>query len=271
MKHGSLFVTVQPKGEASVRLFCFPHAGGGPVSFYPWNGLLGPEIECVGVQYPGRGQRWHESSFLSLAELVDEIVSGWGELPEKTFAFYGHSFGGLVAFEVARRLRTAGMRGPEWLFIGSSRAPQLDLLHPPLHELPDEAFVDAVQTRYGGIPAAIRAEREVMDLFLVPMRADLTAYERYRMEEDAPLAVPITAFSGAEDFSVPSACMEGWAQQTEAAFELKILPGGHFFAQDSQAVITDGIRKRLLEQGCGQLTSATHRCSTCAEEGARQE
>ncbi len=240
------------------------------MSFFPWNGLLGPEIECVGVQYPGRGQRWRDPAHLSMAELVEEIFNGWGELSEKAFAFYGHSFGGLVAFEVARRLRRAGVKGPEWLFVGSSRAPQLDLLHPPIHELPDEAFLDAMQTRYGGIPAAIRAEQELMDLFLAPMRADLTAYERYRMEEEAALTIPITAFAGAEDHSVPLECMKGWSLQTDSAFELKVLHGGHFLMQSSQAAVTDDIRKRLLQQDRGRNTLEMQPCCECAEEEARQ-
>jgi medium-chain acyl-[acyl-carrier-protein] hydrolase len=259
---------VQPKAAARLQLYCFPHAGGAPVSFFPWNALLGPEIECIGVQYPGRGQRWSERSCASLAELVEEIFSGWEEIPAKPFAFYGHSFGGLLAFELARRLRLAGRPGPEWLFVGASRAPQLDLLHPPIHHLPDAEFVDAMQSRYGGIPAAIRAEREMMELFMVPMRADLKAYELYRMEEEAPLAIPITAFSGTEDVAVPSSCMEGWAVQTEAGFELKIVPGGHFFAQDGLRAVTECMRERLLRPGEGIAPVIESR--TWTEEGARQ-
>jgi surfactin synthase thioesterase subunit len=205
-----------------------------------------------------------------MAELVEEIYRGWGELSEKAFAFYGHSFGGLVAFEVARRLRRAGVKGPEWLFVGASRAPQLELLHPPIHELADEAFLDAMQTRYGGIPAAIRAEREMMDLLLVPMRADLTAYECYRMKEEAALPIPITAFAGAEDRSVPLECMQGWSLQTASGFELKVLAGGHFLTQSSQAAVADGIRERLLQRDRVRNTAKMPRCRECAGEGARQ-
>jgi surfactin synthase thioesterase subunit len=264
MTGGSLLMTAQAKPDAAVRLYCFPHAGGAPVAFFPWNGLLGAEIECVGVQYPGRAQRWREAACVSLRELVEEILSGWGARQEKTFAFYGHSFGGLVAFELARQLRRAGMPGPVWLFVGSSRAPQLDLLDSPIHELPDEAFLEALQSRYGAIPAAIREDPAVMDLFLGPMRADLTAYERYRMEEDAALTIPVTAFSGSEDHAVPSGCMEGWSLQTEAGFELKVVPGGHFFPQETLRTVTGTIRKRLLEQGHGHSI-----CCAPAGEGAR--
>jgi medium-chain acyl-[acyl-carrier-protein] hydrolase len=269
MKGGSLLVTVQPKAEARVRLVCFPHAGGGPVSFFPWNGLLGAEIECVGVQYPGRAQRWDEPARLSVDELVEEIFREWEGMEEKAFAFYGHSFGGLVAFEVARRLRRGGMPGPEWLFVGASRAPQLDLLHAPIHELADEDFLETLQARYGAIPAAIREDAEVMKLFLAPMRADLTAYERYRMQDEAPLAMPVTAFAGAEDFAAPASCMEGWSLQTEMGFEMKVVPGGHFFPQGSLKAMTECIRERLLEPGYGRDTLQDHRSHACAEEGAR--
>jgi len=266
MNGRSLFVTARQKPEAQMRLFCFPHAGGGPASFFSWNELLGPQIECVCVQYPGRSQRWREPARACMADLVEEIFSGWGEIPENAFAFYGHSFGGLVAFEVARRLRRGAMPGPEWLFVGASRAPQLDLVQPPIHELPDEEFVEAVQARYGGIPAAIRADREALDLFLGPMRADLTAYERYSMEEEAALAIPITAFAGAQDRSVPPRCMQGWAMQTEAAFELKALHGGHFFTQDTLTAVTDGIRERLLQHGDRRDTTELNRSCTRAEK-----
>jgi medium-chain acyl-[acyl-carrier-protein] hydrolase len=264
---GSWFMTAQPKPEAAVRLYCFPHAGGAPVAFFPWNALLGPEIECVGVQYPGRGQRWSEPACLSMSELADAIFEGWGEASGKKFAFYGHSFGGLVAFELTRRLRRAGRPGPAWLFVGASRAPQLDLLHPPIHQLPDEDFLNDLQTRYGAIPAAIREDRAVMDLFLGPMRADLTAYERYRMEEGAALDVPVTAFAGSEDSAAPPSCMEAWAQQTAASFELKRVPGGHFFPQSSLGMVTGWIRKRLLEDGAQRRAAAAE---ARAGEGARR-
>jgi medium-chain acyl-[acyl-carrier-protein] hydrolase len=257
MSGSSLFVTAQQKPGAQVRLFCFPHAGGGPPSFFAWNGLLGPQIECVCVQYPGRAQRWREPARSSLADLVEEIASRWEEVPPKAFAFYGHSFGGLVAFETARRLGSAAVPGPEWLFVGASRAPQLDLCFPPIHELPDEQFVDAVNARYGGIPEQIRADPEALDLFLRPMKVDLQAYELYRMEEEAVLTVPITAFAGAEDRSVPPHRMQGWGMRTQARFELKVLPGGHFFTQDNLKAVTDRVREQLLAPGGRQNTTET--------------
>ena len=248
MDRGSLFVISGKKPNAEIRLFCFPHAGGGPASFFAWNALLGPRIECVSVQYPGRAQRWREPGLTSMSELVHEITENWVDNSAKPFAFYGHSFGGLVAFEVVRRLRQKQMPGPEWLFLGASRAPHLEHWQTPIHTLPDEEFITALQDRYEGIPSAIRADRETLNLFLSSMRTDLKAYENYSMKEDAALAIPIAAFAGAEDHSVSPARMQGWEMQTEVGFQMKVLSAGHFFTNGCLEIVTDCIRDCLLER-----------------------
>jgi surfactin synthase thioesterase subunit len=268
MNPGSLFIIAGKKPKAEIRLFCFPHAGGGPASFFSWNALLGPRIECVSLQYPGRAQRWREAGLTSMGDLVREIAENLEEAAAGRFAFYGHSFGGLVAFEVTRRLRQDGMPGPDWLFVGATRAPQLDHWQSPIHSLPDEEFVTVLQDRYGGIPAAIRADRETLNLFLGSMRTDLKAYENYRMKEGAALAIPVTAFAGAEDHSVSPARMVGWETQTEAGFQMKVLPAGHFFTNGNLETVTNCIRDSLLERFDFQKMSGQEiLCSDGEERG----
>ena len=88
MNSSADFLVVQPRRYAAVRLFCFPHAGGGPSAFFSWLPLLGPEIECVSVQYPGRGQRVKEQPVTRIAELVRVISTGISSFADKPFAFY---------------------------------------------------------------------------------------------------------------------------------------------------------------------------------------
>ena len=246
MDSNSVFFVAQPRPGAALRLLCFPHAGGAPTAFFPWNALLGPEIECVCVQYPGRGQRFREEPLTSISSLVDGIVRRFGDLSSKPFAFYGHSLGGWVAFEAARRLRRMGMPAPEHLFVGASRPPHLGLAFSPIHMLSEAEFIEALQARYGGIPAVIYQDRELLNLFMAAMRADFTAYEQHRLEHEAPLPVPITAFAGAEDTAVTAASMEEWAMHTDAEFESKLLPGGHFFPPSSIAALIETIRDRVI-------------------------
>jgi medium-chain acyl-[acyl-carrier-protein] hydrolase len=233
---GSNFVVFRPRPAATFRLFCFPHAGGAPVTFFPWATQCSEEIEIVCLQYPGRAHRLREQSPTSVRQLVDGILWEIGDLSEKPFAFYGHSLGGVVAFELTRALRHLGRPGPRHLYIGAARPPQMVSSRPPIHMLPDGDFVAAVN--YGGIPAAIAADSGAMEMFLPGLRGDFIAYETYQFRPSDPLAIPITIFGGAQDTAVLPECLEGWGQHTEAAFDIKLLPGGHFFPPAStQALI----------------------------------
>jgi surfactin synthase thioesterase subunit len=234
----SNFVVFRPRPAAAFRLFCFPHAGGAPVAFFPWTAQFSEEIECVCLQYPGRALRLREQSSTTVRQLVDGILREIDDLSERPFAFYGHSLGGIVAFELTRALRRLGRPGPRHLYVGAARPPQMASAYPSIHMLPDGDFVAAVNSRYGGIPSAIAADPGTMEMFLPSLRGDFTAYETYQFRPSDPLAIPITIFGGLQDTAVPPECLQGWKQHTDAAFDIKLLPGGHFFPPAStQALI----------------------------------
>ncbi len=231
--------------NAASRLFCFPHAGGGPVAFFDWSQRFGAQVECVSLQYAGRGPRLREQPLTSVEDLVGEIGCDLAELTDKPFAFYGHSFGGIVAFELTRQLRQSGLPGPGHLFVGATRPPHLELPYPPIHGLSDREFVNNVQSRYGGIPAAIYNDPEIMEMFLPAMRADFIAYETYRFKPGSPLDIPITAFAGAGDTAVQLESVHEWALHTVAGFDINVLPGGHFFPTTSGRELIDALQIRI--------------------------
>jgi medium-chain acyl-[acyl-carrier-protein] hydrolase len=245
VKHKSQFVIARAKPQAASRLFCFPHAGGGPVAFFDWSECLGAETECVSLQYAGRGPRLREEPRTSVEDLVEEIGSNFAAFADKPFAFYGHSFGGIVAFELARQMRRSGLPEPNHLFVGAARPPHLELPYPPIHGLADREFVENVQTRYGGIPAAIYRDPEVLEMFLPAMRADFTAYETYRFKPDDPLDIPITAFAGADDTAVQLESVREWTLHTVAGFDINVLPGGHFFPATSGSDLIRILQHRI--------------------------
>ena len=129
-----------------------------PRSFSGWGERLKPEIEVWTAQPRGRGMRFRERPFESVAEMVEEYYEALR--PTLTsgltvpFAFYGHSLGGLMAWELTRRLEADGLPLPQHLFIGATAPPHMGLLHARISHLPDEGFVEAIQERYGGIPPA---------------------------------------------------------------------------------------------------------------------
>lgn len=245
MNQGSLFVVPKSRADAPYRLFCFPYAGGSAAAFFDWSERLGADIECVAIQYAGRGKRLRERPFVRIEEIVGEVRRNFALWNDKPFAFYGHSFGATVAFELSRQLSRSGAPTPFHLFAGAARPPHLERPFPPISQLPDEEFLEAVQTRYGGIPREIYADREVLEFFLPALRADFAAFETYSFEPGEPLEAPITVFSGDQDSMVSVDVLDQWAIHTNAGLDVTVLPGGHFFNGQSAAQLVRELQIRM--------------------------
>ena len=114
-----------PNAQARLRLFCFPYAGAGASVFRAWTGAFGPDIEVCPVQLPGRETRHHEPSLRSFNELVPAVAAGLEPWLDRPFALFGHSLGGVVAYETARWLEATLGRSPAHLFISARRAPHV--------------------------------------------------------------------------------------------------------------------------------------------------
>src|SRR5512139_3085085 len=92
-------VRPRPDDTAMVRLVCFPYAGAGTAVYHGWADVLPPGVEVLLVRLPGREVRIKEPPFTSLAALVQAFAPILAERLEGPFAFFGHSMGGLIAFE----------------------------------------------------------------------------------------------------------------------------------------------------------------------------
>ncbi len=60
----------KPRPRARLRLFCFPHAGGGASAYKTWGDNLPEEIEVCAIQLPGREDRLGEAAFTSMPPLI---------------------------------------------------------------------------------------------------------------------------------------------------------------------------------------------------------
>ena len=230
-----------------MRLLCFPYAGGGASIYRTWPSSLPPEIEVLPVQLPGREARIREPAFTSLPPLIDGLLPALGRgLLDGPVAFFGHSMGALVAYELARALRDAGSPRPLHLFVSARRAPDLPARTAPIHALPEPEFRQRLR-ELNGTPEAVLEHPELMELLGPTLRADFTLIETYEPTSAPPLDCPITAFGGVDDPDVSEEEMAAWRRFTTAAFQLRMLPGDHFFlAQDSGEALRREIARALL-------------------------
>jgi surfactin synthase thioesterase subunit len=226
----SKWFSVRPaRGVAALRLFCFPHVGAGSSAFNLWQPACMPgNVELWTVRLPGREQRLSEKPFRRMEPLVEALYEAMAPQLSGRFAFYGHSLGAVVAFEMARKIRRQGGQGPIRLLVSAHTAPQVGLSRPPFHTLPDKEFVDALR-RLAGTPQEALENEDLMGLMMAALRADFEVDETYSYEEGPPLECPISAFGGIDDPDVSQADLEAWRTQTSQQFSLHMMEGDHFF------------------------------------------
>lgn len=240
---------------ADMTLVCFPYAGGSAASFHGWQDALQPEVDVRCVQLPGRGARWHEAPATDLRQLARTLAATLsGSLQDRPMCFFGHSMGGLLAFEVCRAMALENRRLPAHLFISGCAMPLHREPIPPYHELPDAALL-AVLRNYRGTPEAILRNPEAMELLLPAIRADFQMVSEYQLRGRPVLPVPLTVLYGQADSVRPEA-IKGWAAVTSRQFDSIGFEGGHFFIDSSRAAVLEHLRHTFFPER--QLTHDTH-------------
>ncbi len=238
------FPLQRPGADARLRLIALPFAGGAASAYRTWQDELPAWVEVCPVQLPGRETRFREPPFTRLAPLVGSLAEALTAYPDRPFALFGHSFGALIAFELARELRRQGLPRPQRLIVSGRGAPHLPPRHAPFHLLPDRQLLDELR-RLNGTPAAVLDHDELVRLILPTLRADFTAHETYSHTDEPPLDVPILALGGVQDRLAPFADLDAWRQHTAAGFELRMLPGDHFFIQSQRTLVLQCLSRYL--------------------------
>lgn len=221
----------------AVRLFCFPYAGGGTADYAKWPSELGPEVEVCVLQLPGRGKRLFDEPFFDMESLVERLVLVLAQRLDKPFAFFGHSMGALLAFEIARALRRKQMPQPSSLWVSGSEGPQTRSQKKHLHDLPEAELIKALRD-YNGTSSELLSNLEMMQLLLPGMRADFALVERYEYRAEALLSLPIHVVRGDADPYVDAQRASGWRLETTLPTHEHVFAGDHFFIHPHRAAIT---------------------------------
>ena len=238
------FICRRPLKDAPLRLFCFPYAGGGLTAFRSWLDYLPHNVEVQVLEMPGREAQLRLPSFVRVEPLIRAIADAMKDYEDRPFAFFGHSMGALVSFELSRLLRRAEMTPPRALLVSGRRPPQLPI-EPPTYNLPEEEFVAELR-EMGGTPEEVLRHPELLTLLLPTLRSDFELCQTYSYTEEPPFSFPITAFGGLNDKFVPREEMERWREQTTGSFQLRMFPGDHFFLHSSQALLLQMLSRDLV-------------------------
>jgi len=209
--------------------------------------LENQSIEVVAAQLPGRSGAAGDAPSVDLDLIVDTFADAIAPMIDRPHAFFGHSLGALVAFELARRLRDRRAAAPIHLFVSGAFAPQLPADSAPLRFIEGEtAFLEAVAAKYGGVPRIVLEQADLRASVVLALRADLTLTETYAYRSAPPLSCPISAYAGAADPIVTPERLAQWREQTCAEFSCRLFDGRHFYLNRARDTLLADVISRLF-------------------------
>ncbi len=224
-----------PSPTASGRVFCIPHAGCGASVFGNWPAER-DGVEFLPVELPGRLTRFNDRMPDTFQELAAALLGALRPYLDVPFAFFGHCWSALAAYEATAQLQRSGLPLPARLFVSSQVAPQDGPVGRML------GMDDAGLTTE--LEAAIREQGnnphpQLVAVYLRVLRVDIEVSRRYVIPEPLRLRCPISAIGWSDDTEVRPERMSGWAACGETTFD--VFPGRHHRFLDAPEVLLDAL------------------------------
>ena len=231
------------RSQADMSLVMFPYAGSGPFGYRAITQHMDDDVRCFSVCLPGRANCYKEPALNSVAEVVDLLLPDIAKIVEGPCIFFGHSFGAVLAYEIAAILQRTGRPMPQGLFVSGKAYMPFD--REPIHHLPSAAFMAGLK-EYGGIPPGFTVDQVLVDFCGPALRADFCALENHHYSSDI-LDIPIVTFSGEDDKVSTPVNMVSWELATKRHVSHYRFSGNHFFIEGAGHAIA-GLLKRHIPQ-----------------------
>ncbi|KAF8854651.1 hypothetical protein BDZ45DRAFT_805690 [Acephala macrosclerotiorum] len=178
------------------------------------------------LQTPGHETRRSESALTSISELVAGIVAAILSLIDQPYIFWGHGFGGIVAFEVIRALQRADMPLPHHLVVTGTIAPHL------IHIWQRRGVLRFMAEDWS--PKYLMAISRQIDSpdfvrsIMPGIRLDMPLLLGYNHELEPQIDVPITGLAARQDEFVYPDEVGAW-RELATNFRLVEVDGDHWF------------------------------------------
>ncbi|MEY9904769.1 surfactin synthase thioesterase subunit [Catenulispora sp. MAP12-49] len=216
--------------EPELRLFLFHHAGGSSSVFEGWESRFPHGWDVRAPDAPGRGAARSARPRTTVDGLADYFRDQLSPFFDRPFAFFGHSMGAMVAYELARRLQAEGDRQPDWVGLSACRAPGQPAARGQ-HELSNDDL-RAWLAAAGGTDQLVLHHPLIWKMLEPLLRADLRVVDSWWPAADAvPLGSALSVFGAQDDRVLAREKLAGWQPFTEHYLGSRLFRGGHFYLQ----------------------------------------
>ncbi|MFC0437906.1 thioesterase II family protein [Kutzneria buriramensis] len=228
---GSWLMSWHPAPTGRPTLLCVPPAGAGCAQFRAWQQEAGDDIAVLGVQLPGRENRWLDPSPASVGDAVDAVLAELADrvAPGQPLVIFGHSFGALLGYEIAKALLAYGRTPPKALVVSAVRPPEHWVAQSPGRRLADDGLADLNLLLDARGLSADDLDEDSRELMLEVLRRDAELSASYHPRWGTGIVCPLEAWGGTDDATVRADHVAGWADYADGGFQQRMFPGGHYF------------------------------------------
>ncbi|KAI9036258.1 Acyl transferase/acyl hydrolase/lysophospholipase [Aspergillus affinis] len=246
------FVRGNPVNTGCPRVLCFHSMGVGASLFNPF--LMDPPegLDLVAVQLPGLETRADEPRAASVSEIVSNILEDMEKVVGIPHIIWGHSFGGIIAFEVLRALRRRDHPLPRLLVTGTI-APHL-ISTWKKRDILVESFREDIQPEYLLAVARYVENADFMRSILPLIRQDVPLLLKYHFKEEEPLDTTITGITARQDDIVYPEEVAAWKTHAKG-FNLIEVDGDHWFVYRNRKLLRETLATIACEVD-GRLLAA---------------
>ncbi|MGW4367610.1 thioesterase II family protein [Nocardia takedensis] len=228
----------KPDSPDRLPLLIFPHAGASASAFRNLSKAFSEHYDVIIFQYPGRQDRAAEAPLSTLPDLAAGAFAEFRLSPynrDVPIVVFGHSMGGLVAFEFTRLALAMGLDVRQ-LTISAAVAPSRAEFREKTPEDDDDLLDQLIMLE--GIDSDVLASREIMRLSLPAIKADHKASEAYTCPQSVRVNTRIHAIGGDRDPIVSLGDLHGWRHHGDDV-EITLFEGGHFYLNDNIGELAD--------------------------------
>ncbi|ANY69436.1 hypothetical protein BBD42_25335 [Paenibacillus sp. BIHB 4019] len=230
-----------------LKLLAFPFAGASSMYYYKWKKHISDQIDFVPVELAGRGARPRDPLYHTFDEAIEDVYKQIDSIiDDGPYAFFGHSMGSMLAYELSHKLREQQRHDPTMIFVSGRWAPHIqrpDLVNP---STPDDQLKERL-LELGGTSPELFENPLLADAFIPILRADFYAMESYVYDSSRePLSIAINAMTGVKDWDVNKRDFAEWGKHTTGEFSVHKFMGGHFYINDSFDTVIQHINRTLL-------------------------
>ncbi|NLM18986.1 MAG: thioesterase [Clostridiaceae bacterium] len=230
-----------------MKIIALPYAGASATAYYKFREPFKQAgIEFVPIEVPGRGLKSDQELIPSIVGMVDAIYGEvLTEVGKEPYCVFGHSMGGLLAYELCKKLISdpAFTNKPLKLLVSARSTAAEPPDEETTYDKPLDEFKESILAYSLTTSEQVFEDEKLMEYFLPIMRNDFEAVECYSYEEFSDFNIDIAVFWGRDDLMSTYESVAAWADLTDAFCRIYTFDGGHFYIFDDNNFIDKVIQE----------------------------